>query len=89
MPVITAVLKYEKSRKHPRKFESLPDAHRAFGQNARQYIHDKQRETIHYKLTVSEVAYALGLEHSRSFSKLFKTETNRSHWNSENPSIKR
>jgi hypothetical protein len=34
MLVITAVLKYENSRKYPRKFESLPDAHPAFGQNA-------------------------------------------------------
>jgi hypothetical protein len=55
MPVITAVLKYEKSRKHPRKFESLPDAHRAFGQNARQYIHDKLIENAKEKLSTTSL----------------------------------
>lgn len=50
------------------------------GQNAQQYIHakliDKAKEklsTTH--LSVSEVAYALGFEHSQSFSKLFKSKT--------------
>ena len=51
------------------------------GQNTQQYIHDKliatakeQLSTTH--LSVSEVAYDLGFEHSQSFSKLFKTKTN-------------
>lgn len=50
------------------------------GQNAQQYIHDKLIEKAKEKLSttnlsVSEVAYALGFEHSQSFSKLFKTKT--------------
>ncbi|GAA4314523.1 AraC family transcriptional regulator [Mucilaginibacter gynuensis] len=51
------------------------------GQNAQQHIHDKLIEKAKEKLSttslsVSEVAYALGFEHSQSFSKLFKTKTN-------------
>lgn len=51
------------------------------GQNAQQYIHDKLIEKAKENLsttnlTVREVAYALGFEHSQSFSKLFKTKTN-------------
>ncbi|MEZ0538723.1 helix-turn-helix domain-containing protein [Fibrella arboris] len=51
------------------------------GQSAQHYIHDKLISTAKEKLstttlTVSEVAYALGFEHSQSFSKLFKTKTN-------------
>jgi len=51
------------------------------GQSAQQHIHDKLIEKAKEKLsttslTVSEVAYALGFEHSQSFSKLFKTKTN-------------
>ncbi|RAJ91060.1 helix-turn-helix protein [Larkinella arboricola] len=51
------------------------------GQNAQQYIHDKLIEKAKEKLSttdlsVSEVAYALGFEHSQSFSKLFKSKTN-------------
>ncbi|MCX6215069.1 helix-turn-helix transcriptional regulator [Spirosoma sp.] len=50
------------------------------GQNAQQYIHDKVISTAKEKLSttnlsVTEVAYALGFEHSQSFSKLFKTKT--------------
>jgi AraC family transcriptional activator of pobA len=50
------------------------------GQNAQQHIHEKLIEKAKEKLTttnltVSEVAYALGFEHSQSFSKLFKTKT--------------
>ncbi|CAM3931673.1 Helix-turn-helix domain-containing protein [Pedobacter westerhofensis] len=50
------------------------------GQNAQQHIHDKLIEAAKEKLSttslsVSEVAYALGFEHSQSFSKLFKTKT--------------
>jgi AraC family transcriptional activator of pobA len=51
------------------------------GQNAQQYIHDKLISTAKENLsttnlTVQEVAYGLGFEHSQSFSKLFKTKTN-------------
>ncbi len=51
------------------------------GQSAQQHIHDKLIEKAKEKLsttslTVGEVAYALGFEHSQSFSKLFKTKTN-------------
>lgn len=51
------------------------------GLNAQQYIHAKLIEKAKEKLsttnlTVSEVAYTLGFEHSQSFSKLFKTKTN-------------
>ena len=51
------------------------------GQNTQQYIHDKLILTAKEKLSttnlsVGEVAYDLGFEHSQSFSKLFKTKTN-------------
>ncbi|RRA98118.1 helix-turn-helix domain-containing protein [Larkinella rosea] len=51
------------------------------GQNAQHYIHDKliekAKETLSTtNLSVSEVAYTLGFEHSQSFSKLFKSKTN-------------
>jgi len=51
------------------------------GQNTQQHIHDKlievaKTELSTTKLSVSEVAYQLGFEHSQSFSKLFKTKTN-------------
>jgi len=51
------------------------------GQNAQQHIHHKLIEKAKEKLSatnlsVSEIAYALGFEHSQSFSKLFKTKTN-------------
>lgn len=51
------------------------------GQNAQQHIHEKLIEKAKEKLSttrlsVSEVAYALGFEHPQSFSKLFKTKTN-------------
>jgi AraC family transcriptional regulator, transcriptional activator of pobA len=50
------------------------------GQNAQQLIHEKLIEKAKEKLSstslsVSEIAYALGFEHSQSFSKLFKTKT--------------
>ncbi|WP_133576709.1 helix-turn-helix domain-containing protein [Pedobacter metabolipauper] len=50
------------------------------GRNAQQHIHDKLIEKAKEKLSttnlsVTEVAYALGFEHSQSFSKLFKTKT--------------
>jgi AraC-like DNA-binding protein len=50
------------------------------GQNAQQHIHDKLIEKAKEKLSttnlsVSEVAFALGFEHSQSFSKLFKSKT--------------
>ena len=50
------------------------------GQSAQQHIHDKLIEQAKEKLattglSVSEVAYALGFEHSQSFSRFFKTKT--------------
>lgn len=53
------------------------------GQSAQQHIHDKLIEKAKEKLSttrlsVSEVAYTLGFEHSQSFSKLFKTKTKQS-----------
>lgn len=53
------------------------------GQSTQQYIHSKLIEKAKEKLsttnlTVSEIAYELGFEHSQSFSKLFKTKTNQS-----------
>ncbi|GAB3041440.1 helix-turn-helix domain-containing protein [Spirosoma pulveris] len=50
------------------------------GQNAQQYIHSKLMEKAKEilsttSLSVGEVAYKLGFEHSQSFSKLFKTKT--------------
>jgi AraC family transcriptional regulator, transcriptional activator of pobA len=51
------------------------------GLNAQQYIHekliDKAKERLSTtKLSVAEIAYELGFEHSQSFSKLFKNKTN-------------
>jgi AraC family transcriptional regulator, transcriptional activator of pobA len=51
------------------------------GQNAQQHIHNKLIERAKEKisttsLSISEIAYELGFEHSQSFSKLFKTKTN-------------
>ncbi len=51
------------------------------GQNAQQYIHFKLIERAKERLSttqlsVSEIAYELGFEHSQSFSKLFKSKTN-------------
>ena len=53
------------------------------GQNTQQHIHEKLIEKAKEKLsttqlTVSEIAYELGFEHSQSFSKLFKNKTNTS-----------
>ena len=50
------------------------------GQNAQQHIHNKLVEKAKEKLSttslsVSEIAYELGFEHSQSFNKLFKTKT--------------
>lgn len=50
------------------------------GQNVQQHIHAKLIEIAKEKLTstnlsVSEIAYQLGFEHSQSFSKLFKKKT--------------
>ena len=50
------------------------------GQNAQQHIHQKLIEKAKEKLSttelsVSEIAYELGFEHSQSFSKLFKLKT--------------
>jgi len=53
------------------------------GQSTQQFIHDKLIEKAKQKLsttelTVSEIAYELGFEHSQSFSKLFKAKTSQS-----------
>lgn len=50
------------------------------GQSTQQHIHNKLIEKAKEKLSttdlsVSEIAYQLGFEHSQSFSKLFKTKT--------------
>ncbi|HEY9260523.1 helix-turn-helix transcriptional regulator [Chitinophaga sp.] len=50
------------------------------GQTAQQHIHEKLIEKAKEKLSttdlsVSEIAYELGFEHSQSFSKLFKSKT--------------
>ena len=51
------------------------------GQSTQQHIHNKLIEKAKEKLSttalsVREIAYELGFEHSQSFSKLFKTKTN-------------
>ncbi|RYJ40526.1 helix-turn-helix domain-containing protein [Flavobacterium beibuense] len=51
------------------------------GQSTQQYIHNRLIETAKEKLSttalsVSEIAYELGFEHSQSFSRLFKIKTN-------------
>lgn len=53
------------------------------GLTAQQHIHEKLIELAKEKLStselsVSEIAYELGFEHSQSFSKLFKIKTNQS-----------
>ena len=50
------------------------------GQNTQQHIHEKLIEKAKEKLSttnlsISEIAYELGFEHSQSFSKLFKSKT--------------
>lgn len=50
------------------------------GMTAQQHIHEKLIEKAKHQLSatnlsVSEVAYQLGFEHSQSFSKLFKSKT--------------
>nr|WP_294869659.1 AraC family transcriptional regulator [uncultured Pedobacter sp.] len=51
------------------------------GQSTQQHIHEKLIEKAKERLStttlsVSEIAYTLGFEHSQSFSKLFKKKTN-------------
>jgi len=53
------------------------------GQNAQQHIHEKLIQYAKEKLSttslsVSEIAYSLGFEHSQSFSKMFKNKTDQS-----------
>ncbi|ANI88539.1 AraC family transcriptional regulator [Arachidicoccus ginsenosidimutans] len=53
------------------------------GQSTQQHIHNKLIEKAKEKLSttdlsVSEIAYELGFEHTQSFSKLFKTKTRQS-----------
>ena len=50
------------------------------GQSTQQHIHEKLIDKAKEKLSttnlsISEIAYELGFEHSQSFSKLFKTKT--------------
>lgn len=50
------------------------------GKNTQQHIHDKLIDKAKEKLTttslsISEIAFTLGFEHSQSFSKLFKSKT--------------
>lgn len=52
----------------------------ATGQNTQQHIHDKliakaKEQLSTTSLTVSEIAYRMGFEHTQSFSKLFKAKT--------------
>ncbi|OQP66635.1 helix-turn-helix domain-containing protein [Niastella populi] len=51
------------------------------GQNTQQHIHNKLIEKAKEKLSatnlsISEIAYELGFEHSQSFSKFFRSKTN-------------
>ncbi|MVT10334.1 helix-turn-helix domain-containing protein [Chitinophaga tropicalis] len=53
------------------------------GQTTQQHIHEKLIEKAKEKLSttdlsVSEIAYQLGFEHSQTFSRLFKSKTNQS-----------
>ena len=53
------------------------------GQSTQQHIHNKlielaKEQLNSTELTISEIAYSLGFEHSQSFSKLFKSKTNQS-----------
>lgn len=53
------------------------------GQSTQQHIHEKliekaKEQLSTTQLSVSEIAYTLGFEHSQSFSKLFKNKTNQS-----------
>jgi len=53
------------------------------GQTTQQHIHDKLIEKAKEKLSttelsISEIAYELGFEHSQAFSRLFKSKTNQS-----------
>ncbi len=53
------------------------------GQSTKQHIHNRIIELAKEKLSttdlsISEIAYELGFEHSQSFSKLFKSKTNQS-----------
>ena len=53
------------------------------GRSTQHYIHEKLIERAKEKLStttlsVSEVSYGLGFEHSQSFSKFFKAKTNQS-----------
>ncbi|RZK15621.1 MAG: AraC family transcriptional regulator, partial [Pedobacter sp.] len=50
------------------------------GMNTQQHIHEKLIEVAKEKLStsnlsVSEIAYELGFEHSQSFSRIFKQKT--------------
>jgi AraC family transcriptional regulator, transcriptional activator of pobA len=53
------------------------------GQSTQQHIHDKliekaKEQLSTTELSVGEIAFQLGFEHTQSFSKLFKAKTNTS-----------
>jgi len=53
------------------------------GQSTKQFIHDKlialsKEKLSTTQLSVNEIAYSLGFEHTQSFTKLFKQQTNQS-----------
>lgn len=63
----------------PKYFSDLIRQHT--GRSAQQHIHDRLIEVAKEKLSgtalsVSEIAFLLGFEHSQSFSRLFKLKTN-------------
>lgn len=63
----------------PNYLSSLLKVHS--GQNTQQHIHEKliekaKEQLSSTQLSVSEIAYRLGFEHSQSFSRLFKSKTN-------------
>lgn len=77
VPNVTAIA--AKFNLTPKYFSDLIRQHT--GRSAQQHIHDKLIEAAKEKLSgtalsVSEIAFLLGFEHSQSFSRLFKLKTN-------------
>lgn len=71
----------EKKNLSPNYLSDLLRVHT--GQSTQQHIHEKligkaKERLSTTSLSVSEIAYSLGFEHSQSFSTLFKKKTNRS-----------
>lgn len=76
VPNVTAIA--AKFNLTPKYFSDLIRQHT--GRSAQQHIHDKLIEAAKEKLSgtalsVSEIAFLLGFEHSQSFSRLFKLKT--------------